>query len=137
MDRRTYSVDVTRTQRWWSIYVPAIDYHTQARTVAEVEEMTRDLIAGATDTDADAFDLDVRITKPDDVAAHLDAAAELERQGQEAIARAAAARREAAHLLHEGHHLSVIDTARVLGVTRARAYQLLKDRPDAAGDEAA
>ncbi|MCL2463979.1 MAG: hypothetical protein FWF28_02765 [Micrococcales bacterium] len=34
----------------------------------------------------------------------------------------------AARLLREEHHMSVIDTAAVLGVTRARAYQLLGQR---------
>jgi len=128
VEPRRYRAEVEREGRWWVIDVPEIGYTTQARTISEIEYMARDLIAGAEDIDPHSFDLDVVIGKPVDVAYRLADAAALERQGQETIARAAAARREAAHLLRENHHLSVIDTAAVLGVSRARAYQLLKEQ---------
>lgn len=68
MSRKTYRVEITREGRWWNAYVPEIDYTTQGRHISEVEEMARDLIASAQDVPADSFDLDVRITEPDDVA---------------------------------------------------------------------
>ena len=41
----TYTVIAVREGRWWSIYVPEIDRHTQARRKSEIEPMARDLIS--------------------------------------------------------------------------------------------
>lgn len=41
----TYQVEVTRDGRWWMISVPEIDGLTQARRLADVEQMARELIA--------------------------------------------------------------------------------------------
>jgi hypothetical protein len=127
MDRPTYVLSVTREGGWWMIEAPAIDYRTQAHTLAEVEEMGRDLIAGALDIDPESFDVDVQIEKPTDVAALLNEAATLEHEAQAAQSRAAAERRAAARSLRDAYGLSAIDAARVLGVTRARIYQLLDE----------
>lgn len=50
----TYQVEVTRDRRWWMISVPEIDGLTQARRLADVEQMARELIA---------VTLDVRISE--------------------------------------------------------------------------
>lgn len=96
-----------------------------------VDEMGRDLIAVALDVPAESFDLDIRVEQPADVAARLSEAADLEREAQEAVSRAARDRRDAARTLRDAYGLSAIDTARVLGVTRARIYQLLDEREKA------
>ncbi len=127
----THPVRVTREGDWWIIDAPTVDYRTQARTLREVDEMARDLIAGALDVSPTSFDLDVQIVKPERVAAMLDEAAGLERDAADSQARAAFERRAAARELHEAYGLSVIDTARVLGVTRARVYQLLESKASA------
>lgn len=127
MNRKTYQLRVTREGRWWIIDVPEIDYRTQARRLSEVEYMGRDLIATMEDVAADSFDVAMQIEKPADVAAQLEEAARLDREAQEATARAARDRRAAARRLREVYELSAIDTAAVLGVTRARVYQLLDD----------
>lgn len=41
----TYQVIATRDGRWWMISVPEIDGLTQARRLADVEQMARELIA--------------------------------------------------------------------------------------------
>lgn len=120
-----YKVEVTRDGRWWSVYVPEIDYHTQARTVTEIEEMALDLIVGATGKVPADIRLDVNIVTPHDVADELSNADRLDNDGRQALSSAASKRRAAATRLHKHYGLSVIDTAKVLGVTRARAYQLL------------
>lgn len=120
-----YEVQVTRDTGWWLVDVPKIDYRTQARTLAEVEEMARSLIAGALDVEEHSFDLDVHVAQPEDVDALLKQASDLEQQARTATARAARDRREAARMLRQDHGLSAIDIARVLGVSRPRAYQLL------------
>lgn len=131
MSRRTYQLNVTREGAWWMVDAVDVDYRTQARTLSEVDEMGRDLIAGALDVAADSFDLDIRVEQPADVAARLSEAADLEKGAQAAVSRAALDRREAARTLRDAYGLSAIDAARVLGVTRARVYQLLDEREKA------
>ena len=127
MIRKTYEVVVRRQGAWWVIDVPELDYRTQARRLAEVEEMARSLIAGARDVAEDSFDLAVRIEQPADVAARLADAGKLDREAQQAVAAAARDRREAVGALRDVHGLSAVDAAQVLGVSRARVYQLLSD----------
>jgi hypothetical protein len=131
MSRKTYQLNVTREGAWWIVDAVDVDYRTQARTLSDVDEMGRDLLSGALDVPAESFDIDIRIEKPADVAERLAEAAILERQAQEAVTRAARDRREAARTLRDAYGLSAIDAARVLGVTRARVYQLLDDREKA------
>jgi len=131
MSRKTYQLNAIREGAWWMVDVVDVDYRTQARTLSEVDGMGRDLIAGALDIPADSFDLDVQVQQPADVAECLAEAAELERDAQAAVSRAASVRREAARTLRDAYGLSAIDAARVLGVTRARVYQLLDERDKA------
>lgn len=131
MSRKTYQLNVTREGSWWIVDAVDVDYRTQARTLSEADEMGRDLIAGTLDVPAESFDLDIRVEQPADVAARLAEAADLEREAQEAVSRAARHRREAARTLRNAYGLSVIDAARVLGVTRGRVYQLLNEHEKA------
>jgi hypothetical protein len=131
MTRETYTLDVHREGAWWIIDAPAVDYRTQARTLSEVEEMGRDLLAGALDRSPDSFDIDVHIETPADVTAKLDEAAGLEQEARNTQALAAFQRRVAARTLHDTYGLSAIDAARVLGVSRARVYQLLEEKASA------
>ena len=138
MANTTYALDVSRDGRWWSIYAPEIDLHTQALKLSEVEEMGRDLIAGMLDVAPDSFDVDVRVSAPADVAAMLDEAVREEAAAREATRKAARDRRTAVSLLHRTYGVSAADTARMLGVTRGRVYHLLDDAslPDGADDAA-
>lgn len=127
MTRESFVLNVHREGRWWIVDAPAVDFRTQARTLAEVEEMGRDLIAGSLEIAADSFDIDVRIEAPADVVKKLDEAAGLEQQALTSQARAAFERRSAARALRDAYGLSAIDAARVLGVSRGRVYQLLEE----------
>lgn len=53
------TADVTAAGSFWSIYVPEIDYMTQARFPEEIESMARDLIAIIEDVEMDSFDLTI------------------------------------------------------------------------------
>jgi DNA invertase Pin-like site-specific DNA recombinase len=127
MTKTTYALDVSRDGRWWSIYAPAIDLHTQALKLNEVEEMGRDLIAGMLDVAPDSFEVDIRVSAPADVAAMLDEAVREEAAAREATRKAARDRRAAVSLLHRTYGVSASDTARMLGVTRGRVYHLLDE----------
>lgn len=91
----------------------------------------RDVIAMMEDVTVDSFDVSIHVETPDDVAARLDEAERLDRDAQESTSQAARDRRAAARQLRETYKLSAIDTAKVLGVTRARVYQLLDNRDKA------
>lgn len=119
----TYTADVSRDGRFWLIHVPEIDRYTQARSLREIEDMTRDLIAVMRGVEPDSFELNVRLTMPAGVREHLrrvDAARIAE---AEARAEAAAELRAAAVDLHESG-VSLRDLGRLLGVSHQRASQL-------------
>ena len=119
----TYTALVSRDGKFWHIEVPEIDRVTQARTINEVDDMARELIAIMTGAEPGAVGLDVRIQLPDSVEAHL---SEVERaRDAEAEARSRAAtelRAAAAELKNAG--LSVRELGAVLGVSYQRASQL-------------
>jgi hypothetical protein len=123
--KQTYVLDVTREGRWWSIYAPALDLHTQAAKLTEVEEMGRDLLAGMLDVAPDSFAVDVTVHAPDEVATILAEAEHAEEAAQEARSKAARDRRRAVALLHTTYGVSAVDAASMLGVTRGRIYHLL------------
>lgn len=126
----TYVVNVTREGRFWHIDVPEIDRVTQARNVAEIELMARDLIAIMLEVEPDSFDIDVRIELPAEVRRHLDAAEHARKDEAEARTRAAAESRAAATALKNAD-LSVRDIGKVLGISYQRASQLTSARRSA------
>jgi hypothetical protein len=91
-----YTAQVTRSGRYWHIHVPELDRVTQARNVAEIEPMARDLVAVMLDVDPESFTLDVQITMPATVRQHLDRAKELREQELRVRSEAAAEVRAAA-----------------------------------------
>lgn len=131
MTNKTYQITAAREGRWWIVDVPEIDYRTQARTLSEVEHMGRDLIATMEDVAPDSFNVAVTVTMPADIEAQLDEATRLEHEAREVAARAARDRRSAARALRDAYGLPAADVAAVLGVTRARAYQLLDEKATA------
>lgn len=131
MSRKTYQLVATREGQWWIVDVPELDYRTQARKLDQVEHMGRDLIALMEDVPADSFDVATVITMPETIAAQLDEANRLEREAREVAARAARDRRAAARSLHKAYGLSATEVATLLGVTRARVYQLLDEQATA------
>lgn len=132
MTRETYRVSVTREGKWWIVDVPGVDYRTQARSLTEVDEMARDLVAGATGADEDSFALDIDVQPPAAVVDQLGEAVELETSAQQVKAQAAQIRREAVRRLRTDYGLSAADIARSLGLSRGRVYQLLEDHQQAA-----
>ncbi|EUA17376.1 hypothetical protein I552_0577 [Mycobacterium xenopi 3993] len=79
-----FTAVATRGDRYWLVHIPELDQYTQARNLAEVEPMARDLIALLNEIPDDSFHLDVRIELPEHVRHHL----ELARKYSEDAARA-------------------------------------------------
>lgn len=117
----TYTVNVTRTGGFWHVEVVEINRVTQARTLHEVEVMTRDLIDIMTgDT---APELDVRVQLPVEAREHLAAVERLREAETQARADAARELRAAAVALKD-EGISMRDMGSVLGVSHQRASQL-------------
>lgn len=60
----TYHAQAVPDGEYWSVRVPRLDRTTQARTLAELEPMTRDLIATMENVPPDSFALTVTIAFP-------------------------------------------------------------------------
>lgn len=120
----TYAVTVRRDGRFWYIEIPALDGATQARSLSEVEEMTRDYIASFMKVSDDSFELNISVELPAAVQEHV-AAVELARRA-EAVARSKAATEWSAaarELRNQG--LTVRDIGLALHVSHQRAQQLI------------
>ena len=122
----TYTVRAHRDgDRFWLVHIPEIDHYTQARNVAEIETMARDLIAtlrGLAPTD---IALEIDIALPADVRQRLDEAANLREQEAEMRRAAADNVRVAATSLHRSG-ISLRDIGKLLGVSFQRAGQLVR-----------
>ena len=129
----TYHVRVWRADDWWLARVVAasdgadtapVNALTQARSLANIEPMCRDLVATILDDDADTFRVDADFVLPGglgelvdlarDARGRLNAAQEL---WQERAARATLA------LARDGYSLR--ETATLLGLSHQRVDQIL------------
>ncbi|MER7013015.1 hypothetical protein ABT324_16470 [Saccharopolyspora sp. NPDC000359] len=119
-----YRVEVERGKKYWTIHVPAVERHTQARKVGEIHDMAQDLIQCMTDKPADEIELDIHIDLPADVQERLDRAEALRAEAARAQGKAAEELRGAAAALHE-IGLSMREIGQVLGVSYQRAHQLV------------
>lgn len=133
---RVIEATATREGKWWTITFPDLDTVTQARKVGEIQEMADDCAALWLDVDPDTIDVRVSIELPET----------FRTAWQEAQAKAAAARvdeAEAAALsrsvvrgLREAGY-TYDDAALVLGLSKARVYQLAHDTKAGAAREVA
>lgn len=120
----TYRARVERGGKYWLVYVPEVDRHTQARHLGEVDLMARDLVAIMLEIEPDSFELNVELVLPPEIRQHLDAAARLREESARANKAAAEEARAAARGLADAG-LPLRDIGIALGVSRQRAHQLL------------
>ena len=124
---KTYDAIVTRDGKWWMIEIPDLDGLTQARRLAEVEDMAREFIAVSTRVPQDEIALNVihlYVSGEDfaPVKAELiEARAVAEAADQKA---SALARKIAADLVGDGVPLR--DVGAVVGLSYQRVDQLVK-----------
>lgn len=120
------SIDVTakRWKRGWELYIDGVGV-TQSRTLASAPQMVRDYIESLT---GKAVTGEVCI-RPDlgGLETQVIAAREHTERAQRESRLAASESRQVAKLLRKSG-LSLDDTGRVLGVSKARATQLLSGR---------
>lgn len=127
----SYTAQLTRDGKWWVVYVPEIGHATQGRTLAEADEMARDLICLWEEEDRglllDAAELDVQldIQLPDEVRSHLQEADELRAKAQQTHEAAAEQQAEAVRTLRRSG-VSMRDAGKALGLSHQRVAQLAR-----------
>lgn len=126
MEMKVYDVDVERGDRYWLIYVPAIERTTQSRSLREVDAMARDLIVLMSDEplNPNQVELNVDIKLPHSVRKHLVRATELREQEAQVRQDAAREQRAAVHEL-AALGLTMRDIGAALGFSHQRAQQLI------------
>ena len=58
-EKKTYRAEIARDGKYWSVRVPEVGRTTQARTLAEIEPMARDLIAVMEEVPEDSFGVEI------------------------------------------------------------------------------
>jgi len=121
-----YTAKVTREGKWWMIAIPELDGLTQARRLAEAEQMAREYIALRTDQSIDDVRVYVEVDSIEgipiagvlaDVREERATAIDLERDASRKVASLAQALANS--------NIPVRDIGAVLGVSFQRAHQLI------------
>jgi DNA-directed RNA polymerase specialized sigma subunit len=123
-DARTYTVRAVRWDGGWELHIQDIGV-TQVRTLAHADAQARDYLKSLLGIDTTCIDV---VIVPD-LGGLEDEAREIRHELDDAAAallRAAEHSRRIVRALRD-KGLSVTDTAAVLGVTRGRISQLMKD----------
>lgn len=125
---KAYQVTAKRWAHGWELHIEGVGV-TQSRTLAGAEQMVRDYIA--TLYDLDEVTEEVVITPElGDLSERAARARRRVREAEEARRTAAREAREAVRAMRaEG--ISVSDTAKILGVSRGRVSELLKEKVSA------
>ncbi|WP_269929312.1 XRE family transcriptional regulator [Kocuria massiliensis] len=113
---------------FWVFEIPTLGAAGQATKLANVQDEARGIIAAWNENGPAADDVRVQVRLDGEAEARRiweESEAE-ERTARAALDHAAARKREAVAMLREGKSYSANDTARVLGVTRQRIYQLAR-----------
>lgn len=133
---RVIDATATREGKWWIITIPELDTVTQARTVSEIQEMADDLAAVWLDTDPETIDVHVSIELPEQFrTAWEEAQAKAVAARVDQVAAAALSRTVVRGLREAGYTYD--DAALVLGLSKARVYQLAHDTKPGAAEQVA
>ncbi|MDQ2708281.1 MAG: hypothetical protein M3Z25_11855 [Actinomycetota bacterium] len=124
---KIYTVHAQRSDKYWALYIPEVDRHTQARNLAEIEPIARDMISITEGVDADQIELIVNTELPAEVSRRLRRAEELRAAAARAQSDAATEVRAAAVELKQSG-ISLRDLGKLLGVSFQRAGQLTRQR---------
>lgn len=126
VSRYHYRVQAERSGDWWAIRVPDLPgAFSQARRLAQVEDMARDLIAFALEVDVEDVSVTVEPALDDELAKVIERAA----TAREEAARAARGEREAirnAASVLRSHGLAQGEIGQLLNLSHQRIHQILK-----------
>jgi len=122
----TYTATAVREGRWWNIQVPEVGGHTQARRLADIETMARELIAVTLDVPLSAVAVAVTITKVGSVENVSERAAAIKEARRQAAELEQWQLAQASQLAHELTDAAVPlrDIGTILDVSFQRVHQL-------------
>lgn len=121
---KTYKTTAIKSGKYWHLDIEGFIQGTQARTLAEAEEMAKDFINGMTDEALENIAIDLTIQLPEEVAEVRADAERLFEQAKLSNALAAERSRQAAKMLRE-QGLTLKDIGQVLDVSYQRVAQLV------------
>lgn len=119
-----YTARAVRDGKFWFITIEGVTGATQARTIAEIEPMTRDYLEIVEGVSAAAVQVTIDIVLPQSARAHLESMRRLRSEAADAQAQAAVESRAAARALKD-EGLTVREIGALLGVSHQRAHQLI------------
>jgi hypothetical protein len=122
---KTYQAAVSRDGKWWMIAVPEVDGVTQARRLADVEQMARELIAVTLGTKISEVAVEIEYQDIAGTAVNHDLALIRREKAEAARLEQDAARRTSdlvRALVAEG--IPLRDIGQMLGVSFQRVHQL-------------
>ena len=122
----TFNATARRQGKWWVIEIPELGQTSQARTVAEVQEMATDLAAVIRDVDPSEVQVNVSVDTPELPEATWRQAREKTHQAQQLTREAAAASREVVTSLRSSGY-TLRDIAAILGISHQRVSQLTSE----------
>ena len=126
--RPAYRAVAERDGSWWAIRVPELrGVYSQARRLADVEAMARDVIALVLDVAPDSFDVSVEPVLGSDAAGLVEQALAGRLEAERAARRASEQLRVAVDRL-AASGLTVRDIAHILGLSHQRIAQVSSSR---------
>ncbi|WP_322150810.1 hypothetical protein [Paratractidigestivibacter sp.] len=114
-----YKVIATPDEGYWCLKVPSIERATQARSIAEITPMAKDLIEIMTQDPRIEIDVDY------DLPAEVAEAVELKRRAAE-LEQLAQGKQKAAAMALRDKGLTLRDIGKLLDISHQRAHQLIK-----------
>ncbi len=119
----TYTVEATRSGKWWVLEEPTLGCVSQVRRLSEVADEMREAIAHLAQIDEREVVIKTRIILPDPVAERVDQIEALREESRRANAAAARESRELVSTMRmQGFTLD--DIGMMLGVSKGRVSQL-------------
>jgi predicted RNase H-like HicB family nuclease len=120
----TYHAIASRDGKYWLDHIPELGQYTQARTLAEVEPMARELISLVLEVSTDTFVVELQNELSESVRHHLEMARKYAGEAAWYQTEAANERRFAAREMRD-EGMTVRDIGAALGISYQRAQQLI------------
>jgi hypothetical protein len=120
-----YRGTATRQGKWWFIDIPELGTGGQARTLREIDEAAREVVAGWLDQRVEDIRVSIDVVVPAPAHDAWRAAEEAEAAARRQASEAAALRRQAVAQLREAG-ITLTDAGTLLGVSTQRVHQLTR-----------